>query len=64
MVKGSEGIRNGSVAEGLVLLLEDFFGHGCRCDDYSGYTAKLETHHGAINFGKVSQGFMGFVSKV
>ena len=44
MAVGSGRIRDGEVAEGEIMFLEDFFGHGWRGNDYCGYTAKFETH--------------------
>lgn len=55
----SHGVGDGTVGEGLVVGLEDFFGGdrgGCH---YGGDRTETEGHEGAVELGHLGDGLMG-----
>ena len=57
---GGDGGGDGAVGEGLVVLLEDFLGSGGGGGDGDGDGAEAQGHEGAVGFGQVGEGGVGF----
>ncbi|KAK8621845.1 hypothetical protein V6N13_097473 [Hibiscus sabdariffa] len=60
-VLASKAIQfRGSVTTFGVMSLEDFFGHGCRRNYYSGCLAKFQCHNVPMDLGKFGKGLWGW----
>ena len=60
VAEGSGGGGGHSPREGLVVALEDFAGEFRGGDDDGVDGAELEVHQGAVDFGEVGEGLVGF----